>query len=141
MVGGGVQNDVELVDYDTAFCSAEIINAYKGSCTIKYYALNGDTTVAFVFSNQDYWANEAAWSIPDTAGIVQIHIFRKDGKNIKPGIKDIYLPLGKVPADVVGQGEMAINGYAGIRAKLTLDSLVKFVGSTQTMTLQTFSGF
>jgi hypothetical protein len=138
---GGVDNTVELVDYDTAHCSAEIINAYKGSCTIKYYSLNSDTTVAFIFSNQDYWSGEADWKNPDTAGIVQIHVYRKDGKNIKSGVKDIYMPLGRVPADVSGQGQMTINSYKGIRAKLTLDSLVKFIGSRSTMTLQQSSGF
>lgn len=138
---GGVDNTVELVDYDTAHCGAEIINAYKGTCTTKYYALNGDTTVAFIFSNQDYWTSEAAWKNPDTASVVQIHIYRKDGKNIKAGVKDIYMPLGRVSADVSGQGQMTINSYTGIRAKLTLDSLVKFIGSCSTMTLQQSGGF
>jgi hypothetical protein len=141
MVGGGIGTDIELVDYDTAYCSAEIINAYKATCTIKYYALNGDTTVAFVFSNQDYWTSEAACDNPDTAGIVQIHVYRKDGKNIKPGVKDVYMPLGSASGNVIGQGQMAINSYTGICAKLTLDSLVKFIGSRSTMTLQNFDGF
>lgn len=141
MDGGGIGTDIELLDADTSHVSAEIINAYKGTSSIQYAALNGDTTVGFVFSNEDYWTTEAACDNPDTAGIVQIHIYRKDGKNIAKGIKDIYMPLGTASGNVVGQGRIAINSYAGVRAKLTLDSLVKFVSAPSTMTLINADGF
>ena len=141
MDGGGIGTDIEVLDADTAHVSAEIINAYKGTYTIQYAALNGDTTVGFAFSNEDYWTSEAACDSPDTAGIVQIHIYRKDGKNVAPGIKDFYLPLGRASGNVVGQGRMAINSYTGICAKLTLDSLLKFVSAPTTMTLIKADGF
>lgn len=141
MVGGGIGTSIELVDYDTAYCSAEIINAHKGTCTIKYYTLNGDTSVSFIFSNQNYWTSEAACDHPDTAGIVQIHVYRKDGKNIWPGVKDVYMPMGRASGNVVGQGEMSITDYTGVWAKLTLDSLAAFISSKSKLTLQDFSGF
>lgn len=141
MAGSGFKSYVRVMDFDTAHCSVELINAYKGTCTIKYHALNGDTTIAFVFSPEDYWTSLAECNNPDTAGIVQIHIYRKDGKNIKTGVKDIYMPLGTAPADIVGQGEIAINNYPGIYRKLTLDSLVSIIASRSKLTLLNSDGF
>jgi len=141
MEGGGIKSYVRLLDFDTAHCSVELLNAYKGTATIKYYALNGDTTIGFSFSNEDYWTSLVQCNNPDTAGIVQIHIYRKDGKNIKAGVKDIYMPLGTAPGDNAGQGEISINNYPGIYRKLTLDSLVSIISARSKLTLLNSDGF
>lgn len=141
MDGGGIDNYVRLIDYDTSHCSVEIINAYKGTCKIAYEVYQGDTTVAFVFSNLDYWTSQAQADHPDTAGIVQIHVYRKDGKNIKPGLKDIYMPIGTASGNNLGQGEVTIESYTGICRNLTLDSLVNMVNARSKLTLINSDGF
>jgi hypothetical protein len=136
----GIGYFLRVVDKDTSHYSAEIINAYKGTCTIDYVN-DADSDVVYHFSNYYQSKTGENATVADTSGLLQFHVYRKDGKNIKTGVKDIYMMMQTYPANIVGQGTVLIEGYAGNRRNLTLDSLVQIISRRATLTLLNSDGF
>jgi len=138
--GWGIWTYVRLMDKDTSHYSAEILNAYKGTCTIKLTNI-GDSEVVFAFSNVYYNTTGKDADASDSAGMLQLHVFRKDGKNIKSGVKDVYMVMSTYIADVVDQGTAIIGAYHGDRTKLNVDSLCSIISRKSTQTLLNADGF
>jgi len=138
--GWGIWTYVRLMDKDTSYYSAEILNAYKGTCKITL-TNKGDSEVVFNFSNVYYNTTGKDADATDSAGMLQLHVFRKDGKNIKSGVKDVYMVMSTYVADVVGQGTATIGAYHGDRSKLTIDSLLSIISRKSTQTLLNTTGF
>lgn len=136
----GIGYFLRVVDKDTSHYSAELINAYKGTCTIDF-ANDADSNVFFNFSNLYHSKTGEDAAVADSAGLLQFHVYRKDGKNIKTGVKDIYMVLQTYPANIVWQGSVVLAGYAGNRRNLTVDSLVQILSRRATLTLLNSDGF
>ena len=139
--GWGISHYIRLMDKDTSHYSAELINANRGSCKIDFVN-NADSDVVFTFSNVYRSPDGREADQSDSAGNIQFHVYRKDGKNVKPGIKDIYMVLRDYPtSNIVGEGTILIGAYPGNRRKLTVDSLVNIIARKSTQTLLNSDGF
>jgi hypothetical protein len=140
MLSDGYGTYFRVQEDDTSHYSVEILNLDKGICQISL-GNDADSEVVYHFSNFYHYTTKEEAANPDSAGKVQFHAYRKDGRNIKPGVKDIYMVLTTAPANIAGQGTIMIRSYPGNRRNLNVDSLVSIIARYSDMTLVNSDGF
>lgn len=133
----GFASTVKLNFDSAALVRTKLVNPQTGTMTATPIISNfGYTRWEITFSNTNSYSNNAQVSNPDTAGKLQIWIYREDGQDIipasgsRPAVKRIIQVPGKFPTDPAGIGlirllDFDFAGYPVHPASVTNTSLQK----------------